>query len=92
MDRKIRGEPGVLLPATSNTIRSGSDKKILALPEGIAQLPNFAGSPEGQKTILSVPLRIIRSFNLPHGAADMIKGPLVPPNYVFPRLSEGELQ
>jgi hypothetical protein len=48
-------------------------KKFLASPEGIAMLQNFAVTPEGQKTMLNILPQILGGFNLPPGAADMIK-------------------
>jgi hypothetical protein len=39
-------------------------------------LQNFAGTPEGQKTMLSVLPSVIGGLNLPAGTADMIKGAL----------------
>ena len=36
-------------------------------------LQNFAGTPEGQKTMLSILPQILGGLNLPYGAADMIK-------------------
>jgi len=51
-------------------------KKFLASPEGIALLTNFAGTADGQKTMLAVLPTVLSGLNLPAGAADVIKSVL----------------
>jgi hypothetical protein len=51
-------------------------KKFLASPEGITLLQNFAGTPDGKKTMMSVLPQVIGGLNLPPGVADMIKSAL----------------
>ena len=37
-------------------------------------LQNFAGTPEGQKTMISILPQVLIGLNVPPGVADLIKG------------------
>ena len=69
----ISGMGGAVANYIATTEGQDAIKKFLASPEGIAMLQNFAVTPEGQKTMLNILPQILGGFNLPPGAADMIK-------------------
>ena len=52
-------------------------KKFLASPQGIALLQNFAGTPDGKKTMASVLPQVLGGLNLPAGTTDVVKNALL---------------